>query len=398
MLPEIAIDPGDPAFFENPYPAYVKMQALGQVFYWPHYGHVCFPHYRDVREILTGRRFGRENPLPALVPAHLAPFYHFEAHSLLEREPPDHTRLRRLVNRAFTSRAVAELRPSIRYLANQLIDRFGENSVSGNVDLIAHYATPIPVLTIAALLGTPLDEADRMLAWSHAMVAMYQHNRSAEIEAKAVQATQEFSAFMAECVARKRREPQQDLLSELIAVEESGDRLSHDELITTAILLMNAGHEATVHAIGNGVHILLRDGVAARSWLQDPASIERAAEELMRFAPPLHMFTRFAMDDLEYGGVRLAKGDVVGVLLAAANRDPLVFAAPERLDLARRPATIMSFGAGIHFCVGAPLARLEMSIALEVLFTRLPKLQLAAAPRFADRYHFHGLEALWVNH
>jgi cytochrome P450 len=311
---------------------------------------------------------------------------------MLEREPPDHTRLRRLVNRAFTSSAINAARPRIEALAHRLIDGFGDR-----VDLIAAYATPIPVITIAELLGTPVDAAEAMLAWSHAMVAMYQHNRSREIEDAAVRATSEFSQFMTDHIEAKRKRPGDDLLSRLIVAEEEGQRLSRDELVTTAILLMNAGHEATVHAIANAALALLRHGINTLPHLADSESATLAVDELLRFDPPLHLFTRYAYDDIEIGGCHIRKGEEVGLLLASANHDPAIFDDPATLDLARNKASHTSFGAGIHFCVGAPLARAEIEIALRTLFDRCPKLRLATEPRFADRYHFHGLERLDVS-
>jgi cytochrome P450 len=194
---------------------------------------------------------------------------------------------------------------------------------------------------------------------------------------------------MRDYVEKRRREPRDDLLTLLIAAEQQGQKLSTDELITTAILLLNAGHEATVHALGNGIKTLLERGLRADG---DP----RLVEELLRFDAPLHLFTRYALEDIEHSGVKLRQGDEVGLLLGAANRDPARFTEPDRLDPARAPCPHVSFGAGIHFCVGAPLARLEMQVALPILFERLPKLALAEAPRYRDSYHFHGLERLNV--
>ncbi len=391
-------DPRDPGFVQDPYPAYDAMRAAGRAVWWEDYGHWVFPHHAEVSALLRDRRFGREILHVATreelgwdpVPAHLAPFYAFEAHSLLEKEPPAHTRLRRLVNRAFTSRAVDRLAPGIEALAHRLIDGMGAEA-----DLLAEYAEPIPVRVIAELLGAPVEAAGEMLAWSHDMVAMYQFRRNRAVEDRAVAATEAFGEFMRGHVAARRKAPGEDLISELIAAEEAGDRLSADELVTTCVLLMNAGHEATVHGIGNAVKAVLEEGVDAGVFSGPGAGV--AVDEMLRFEAPLHMFTRYVLEDLDYAGVSLKKGDVVGLLLGAANRDPAVFADPGRIDPARaNAASHVSFGAGIHFCVGAPLARLEMRVALRVLFERAPGLRLAETPRFADRYHFHGLERLRV--
>ena len=407
LEPALAIDPqtrrvrlrpGDPAFFTNPYPAYRALQERCPVFFWEEYGHWCFSRFADVNALLRDRRFGREIlhvasrqelgwPAPE---AHLAAFDAVEANSLLEREPPVHTRLRKLVNRAFVSREVERLRPRITSLAHTLIDGL---EAERSVGLLERFATPIPVTIIAELLGVPVAMAPELLAWSHAMVAMYQHHRSRAVEEAAVRATGAFVDFVRAHIEARRRRPGDALIDRLIEAEDEGHKLSGDELVSTCILLLNAGHEATVHAIGNSVHAILASGVDRASALADlPALVE----ELLRYDAPLHMFTRYALQDLEFAGVGLRKGDKVGLLLGAANRDPSRFTDPDRVDPARADQGYVSFGAGIHFCVGAPLARLELEVALHVLFQRLPGLQLAAPARFKDSWHFHGLERLEV--
>lgn len=400
-VPSFTQSPTDFDFVQNPYPAYQKLRALGSVAFWEDYGFPVFAGFDSVGALLRDRRFGREVTHVASreqlgwpeISDHVKPFYDVEAHSLLEREPPVHTRLRTLINRAFVSRAIERLRPRVAQLANELIDGF---EVDGQVDLLDRFATPIPVIVIAEMLGVPTDMADQLLDWSHRMVAMYQFNRTRETEDDAVRATSDFVAFMRGYVDERRARPGDDLISTLIAAEEAGERLSTDELITTCILLLNAGHEATVHSIGNGVKALLESGADPSVAFVDPAATERTVEELIRFDAPLHLFTRYALQDIEIHGVRLKVGDKIGLLLGAANRDPDRFAEPDRLILDRPDVASVSFGAGIHFCVGAPLARLELQVALPVLFQRLPGLQLAEKPVYADRFHFHGLERLAV--
>jgi cytochrome P450 len=390
----VSLDPRDPAFFNNPYPAYHAIRAKVPAFRWEQYGYWCFARHEDVSTLLRDRRFGRQilhvMPREELgwpdIPERLNPFYAFEEHSLLENEPPVHTRLRNLVNRAFLSRQVERLRPRIASLTHELIDQFGAGK---GTDLIQSFATPIPVIVIAELLGVPSGMAPQLLAWSHDMVAMYQARRDQEIERKAAAATIAFSDFMRAYVKERRSEPRDDLLSQLIAAKAEGSKLSEDELITTAILLLNAGHEATVHAIGNGVKALLEHGVAEVT--------SSVVEELLRFDAPLHLFTRYALDDVEFAGIRLKKGETVGLLLGAANRDPARFPEPDRFEGSRTPNPHVSFGAGIHFCVGAPLARLELEAALPILFRRLPGPEIASPPRYRDSYHFHGLEALHIS-
>lgn len=377
------LDPCDPGFYQNPYPAYRAIREAVPVFKWEHYGYWCFARHADVSALLRDRRFGRQILHVATreelgwpeTPDYLKPFYAFEQHSLLELEPPVHTRLRGLVNRAFLSRQIERLRPVITNLSNSLIDRFESEN---QVELLAAFATPIPVIVICDLLGVPSDMSDQLLAWSHDMVAMYQARRNRAIEDAAVSATLAFSDFMRGYIAERRKSPRADLLSELIP------QMAEDELITTAILLLNAGHEATVHAIGNGIKTILENGKAIN------------IEETLRFDPPLHLFTRYALEDIEYEGIKLKKGEEVGLMLGAANHDPARFPNPDAYDAARESNPHVSFGAGIHFCVGAPLARLELEIALPLLFQRVPKLALAEPPLYRNAYHFHGLERLRV--
>jgi cytochrome P450 len=288
--------PRDPAFVQDPYPFYDRARSLGPLFLWEDYGFPCAAGHAEVSLLLRDRRFGRELPeaLRPARPAHLADFYRLDDRSMLDREPPAHTRLRGLVLRAFTSRRIAALAPDIT----------------------------------------------------------------------------------------------------AIAAEAEGSRLDTDELVATCVLLLNAGHEATVHAIGNGVAAILGAGLDPTPLFATPEATAAAVEEILRFDPPLHLFTRHALADVELLGHRFRPGDTVGCLLAAANRDPARFPDPARFDPARPPGPHLSFGAGIHFCVGAPLARAELALALPLLFRRRPGLALAAPPAFADRYHFHGLTEL----
>lgn len=346
----------------------------------------CVSGHATVSKVLRDRRMGRA------IPAELAPiqdpataaFDAIEIHSMLELEAPDHPRLRGLVLRAFTSRQIAALAEGIRALCHDLVDRFP----AGAFDLLDAYARPVPVITIARLLGVPEDAAADLLRWSNAMVAMYQARLTPEIKAEAEQATLDFTAFLTAHITDKRKSPADDLISKLIAAEAEGQKLNGPELISTCILLLNAGHEATVHTLGNGVKAMLETGVQR----SDPAAIE----EIMRFDPPLHMFTRWVYEDLEVGGVALKRGDRIACLLGAANRDERIYKHPERFDPDRSGPPHVAFGGGVHFCVGAPLARLELQIALEVLWQRCPKLRLVETPNYGDVYHFHGLESLTV--
>ena len=379
--------PTDAAFVQNPYPFYETARAAGPFFHWADYDLTCTTNAAAVNAIFRDRRFGRESPDPLLIPAHVAAFYAVEAHSMLELEPPRHTRLRGLVLRAFTSRRIAALAPEIAHLSHQLIDAFP----AGEFDLLAAFGTKLPVIIIARLLGVPEAMSDDLLRWSNAMVGMYMAGRTRATEDRAVAATKDFVGFMRGYVEQRRARPADDLITHLIAAEAEGDRLTTDELITTCILLLNAGHEATVHTIGNGVKTLLQTGTA--SALSNP---ERTVEEILRFDPALHMFTRWVYSDAEVMGQTFRRGDKVALLLAAANRDPGVWDDPAEFDPGRLIRPNATFGAGLHFCVGAPLARLELQTALPILFDRVPSLHLTQAPEYADVYHFHGLKRLAV--
>jgi len=377
----------DPAFVQDPYPFYARARAGGDLVWWEEYNMVMATSLAAVNALLRDRRFGREPVTPRAFPDHLASFYAVEAHSMLELEAPRHTRLRSLVLRAFTSRRIAGLQPEIATLAHELIDAFP----AGDFDLLPAFATRIPVIIIARLLGVPEAMADDLLAWSNAMVSMYQARRTRVIEDQAVAATEAFVAFMRRYVEDRRQDPRDDLITQLIAAEEGGEKLSTDELITTCILLLNAGHEATVHAMANGVKTLLEHDLRPGADI-----IETASEETLRLDPPLHMFTRYAYEDIDLFGHSFKRGDEVGLLLASANRDPAGWDKPDQFDPMRPIKPNTSFGAGAHFCVGAPLARLELNTALPILFDRCPTLALAEAPQYADVYHFHGLKRLMV--
>ena len=382
--------PTDPDFVQNPYPFYARARALGDIVFWEEYWIPVATSHRAVTSILKDRKMGRAPLAPPAIPPHLAAFYAVEAHSMLELEPPRHTRLRGLVLRAFTSRRIAALETETMALCHTLIDGFPD----GAFDLLQTYAQRLPVIVIARLLGVPETMCDQLLAWSNAMVAMYQARRTRAIEDAAAHATQEFSDFLRTYVQERRAKPADDLITHLIAAEEDGEKLSTDELTTTCILLLNAGHEATVHTLGIAVKSLLETGTQHTALAPD--RIDATVEEVMRHDPPLHMFTRYVYEDTSLFGTDLKRGDQVGCLLGAANRDPAVWPDPDRFDPWRKQSTHAAFGAGLHFCVGAPLARLELKLGLAALFARCPTLAFAAPPRYANLYHFHGLEALQV--
>ena len=393
----ISQDPHEPAFVQDPYPFYARCHRDHPVFFWEDYGLWCVSGYEQVNTLFRDRRLGRENRWGAPMVddgtdrRHLAAFDAVERHSLLEREPPVHTRLRALVNKAFVSRQVERLRPRIRALAGELA-----GALEPGDDLIERFATPIPLTIIAQMLGVPVETGPQLLDWSHRIVAMYMHGRTRADEENANAASAEFSAFLRNLIAERRGHRGDDLLSTLIAARDHGDRLSDDELVTSVILLLNAGHEATVHQTGNAVATILAQGGDPRRFFETLEMTEATVEECLRFDPPLHMFTRYAYEPVDLGPVTLEPGQQVALLIGAANRDPAAFDAPDAFRPGRPDQKNVSFGAGIHFCIGAPLARLELQESLSVLFSTRPDLKLAEPARYRDVYHFHGVERLTV--
>ncbi|MEQ8479846.1 MAG: cytochrome P450 [Hoeflea sp.] len=392
----VSQSPRDPAFVQDPYTFYAEMHRASPVFFWEDYGLWCVAGYDQVNALLRDRRLGRENrwgaPLnPVEGRGHLSDFDRIESGSLLEREPPAHTRLRTLVNRAFVSRSVERLRPRIRQLAGKLVDALPEDRA---FDLLPAFATPIPLTVICELLGVPVERGNDLLSWSHAMCEMYVPRRARETEERANRAAAEFGAFLTGHIEAHRQQGTDDLLSALIAVRDTGEKLSDDELISTCVLLLNAGHEATVHQTGNAVKTILDQGGDPGRFFATPDLAAATVEETLRYDAPLHMFTRYAYETVDLGPVALKPGEQVALLLGAANRDPAAFDAPDEFRPGRPDQKTVSFGAGLHFCIGAPLARLELQESLSVLFGRMPDLAMDEDARYRDSFHFHGLESL----
>lgn len=404
-MPEKIVEqyPREKEFFNNPYASYAKWRSAGSPFFWKDYDLWCLSDFDQVNKALRDRRFARLPPpdMPARKYAtHLRDFAKAERYSLLAMEPPKHSKLRKLVNRAFISRQIERLEPSINVLAHQCIDTF---EAGKKVELLEHFATPIPLSVITDLLGVPDTHAIQLLGWSHAMVRVYTLKQSYQEEVAANQAAAQFQSFLKHLIKDKRANPGDDLLSHLLALQNESNAICDEEIISVCILLLNAGHEATVHQLGNAVYTLLQEYPAKRRpelncTLKDNHSADSLVSECLRFAPPLHLFTRFAQVDVTLdNGVRIAKGHEIGLLLAAANRCPVKFDKPDRFLPERPDADHLSLGAGIHYCVGAHLAKLELRVALQVLFERLPDLKLARRPHLQDSFHFHGLDALHVS-
>ncbi|GAB1336870.1 cytochrome P450 [Streptomyces sp. E-15] len=396
-----AFDPWDPAFVADPRPAYAALRARGRVIRYEPTDQWLVPHHADVSALLRDRRLGRSyrhrftheefgrTPPP---PEH-EPFHTLNDHGMLDLEPPDHTRIRRLVSKAFTPRTVERLAPYVHALADDLV---GALVRDGGGDLLTDLAEPLPVAVIAELLGIP--EADRapLRPWSADICGMYELNPSPETARRAVRASEEFSAYLRELIAARRADPGEDLISGLIAAHDEDDRLTEQELVSTVVLLLNAGHEATVNATVNGWYALFRHPGQLAALRADHSLVPTAVEELLRYDTPLQLFERWVLDDIEIDGTTVPRGAEVALLFGSANHDPAVFADPARLDLARADNPHISFSAGIHYCVGAPLARLELAASMTALLRRAPTLSLAAEPRRRPNFVMRGLEGLNV--
>jgi cytochrome P450 len=386
-----------PEVVADPYPHFAAARARAAVQWHDELGMWLTFTHASANTVLRTRTLGRvwvprwpDVPMPAFRMIHV--------NSLLENEPPVHTRLRRLVAGAFARGHVERLRPRVAELAARLADRVADaGSDGGMVDLIAEFAEPLPVEVIAELLGVPPPDRRLLRPWSNAIVKMYEYEVSDAQRIAAERASAEFVEYLRGLVAARRRAPGEDLISSLIAeVDGDGARLTEDELITTCTLLLNAGHEASVNVVGNGVWALLAHPKQLADLRSDATVIPSAVEELIRYDSPLQLFERTALADTSVGGVVVEKGQKVAALLGAANRDPAVFAEPDRFDVRRDPNPHLGFGAGIHFCVGAPLARVELQASLRILLARFPRLALGAAPPRRPEFVIRGVLSLPV--
>jgi cytochrome P450 len=404
---EYHLDLNDPAFVNDPYPRLAELRESVPVFYDPVWKKVFFTRYDDIAALLRDRRLGRSilhvlsrdelgwpppNPL-------VRDFDHFQAHHMLDNEPPKHTRLKGLMLKAFTPARSEALRENVRQIVDGLIDRVAH---LGRMDLVADFAEPIPVTVIAELLGVPDSDRPLLRPWSAAIVKLYELGFTDNQAREANRAVVEFSNYVRALAHERRRAPADDLISALVEVEEKGQRLTEDELIANCILLLNAGHEATVNGTTSGFLALHRHPVqmalAKRAAeARDRGFFAGAIEELLRYDTPLPMFERWVLDDMDIGGVRLRRGVEVGLFYASGNRDPRRFSNPDTLDLRRRDNLHLTFGLGIHYCIGAPLARIELQVAFERLLARLPRIRAAAEPvAYTGGFVIRGVRALPV--
>ncbi|PYO09521.1 MAG: cytochrome P450 [Candidatus Rokuibacteriota bacterium] len=386
----------DPEFLADPYPTYHRLRAEDPVHQSP-LGFWVLTRYDDVSAVLRDPRFIKE-PLAALVAARFgAEVPRGVGLSMLDRDPPDHTRLRGLVSKAFTPRVVDGLRSRIQQIVDELITRV---QAAGSMDVIEEFAYPIPVNVICEMLGVPLADHERFKGWSldiaRGLDSIWLPPDS-EVPRRSAASRHAINDYFRGLIAQRRASPRGDLLSALIAAEEAGDKLNEEELLATCILILIAGHETTVNLIGNGVLALLRNPGELERLRATPGLITNAVEELLRYDGPVQRTARVASAPATIGGRTIAKGEMVMPFIGAADRDPSQFPDPDRLDLTRADNRHIAFGWGIHFCLGAPLARVEGQIAIDALVRRLPRLELMTdAPEYRQSLTLRGLKTLPV--
>jgi len=389
------LDTRDPVTVANPYDIYRQLRATRDLVWSDRLGLWLAPTHETANATLRNKNLGR------LYQAQ-EPFDEWEifnwlhSDSILDSEPPKHTRLRSLIQKAFTPGRIAALEPNINEICGHLLDEAQRKlESSGSFDILADYAEPLPVLVIADLLGVPRDMANDLRRWSQDIVKMYEYGRSREQELAAQKAGLEFSSYIADLAAKRKIDPQSDLITALVEVEEQGEKLNEHELIAMCVLLLNAGHEASVNGFGNGMVAMFRHQDQLDLMKSSPRELtETALEEMMRFDSPLHMFERTAISETVIGETTVLKGQKVVSMLGSANRDEEVFENTDQFDITRKHNPHIAFGAGIHFCIGAPLARLEMQNSLPLLFERFPNLQLAGTPVQRPTFVLRGWETI----
>jgi cytochrome P450 len=388
---------------ENPYPIYSVIRTARPVLEVPAPSGFSGPgvwlltRYRDVHGVLRDPRFSVERLRAPIVRDNLDRMPEFlrqsaqGLRSMLIMDPPDHTRVRKLVNTAFTPKRIAALRGHIEAIVRELADAA---LAKGRFDLIHDIAEPLPAIVIAELLGVPAADHRQFRQWSSTLISAIA-SQDAETRRESVAAGQKIFAYLAEIIAARRREPQDDLISAMIHAQEESDALTDAELLATSNLLLLAGHETTTNLIGNGMLALLREPDEWRRLCADPALLPSAVEELLRFDGPVQATVRVTLEDVTIGDRKLPQGALVLVNIGAANHDPEIFENPDELDIARDPNPHLAFGFGTHFCLGAPLARLEATLAFEALIQRFPNLTLVDdRPEYRPNPILRGLRRL----
>jgi cytochrome P450 len=397
------IDFTDPTFLQDPYPVLNTVREETPIFEQSGDDGIqrwFLTRYEDVFRVLRDRRLGRV-PEPIMTRAEVGlppfrsdwgPYNDVEQWSLLMLEPPEHRRLRQLIFREFTPKRIDGLRPAIVEHADRLLS---EASAQRHFDLLSDFAQPFSIHVIAELLGAPIEDWPRYLDWSHRIVKMYELDTTDDQATSAVRASDEFASWCRDLIAERRTHPADDLISGLCTVETSDGRLSDSEIVSTIVLLLNAGHEATVNSIGNGLVSMLGTPDAWESARSGRVAPRTAIEELIRFDPPLQLFERWVLaDGVSHAGREFARGEKISMLFGSANRDPRHFENPDEFIVDRGDTTHITFGGGIHTCIGAPLARLELSVALERMAAVMPNLHLVDAPERNPAFVIHGYKAV----
>jgi cytochrome P450 len=387
------LDPGAPSFVADPYPVLASLRETGPVLWHEPMGTWLATTHDSVSQVLRNRAFGRlwTDWEPA---SQMEPFNALHRNQMMENEPPTHTRLRRLVAAAFGRGHVERMRPRIEALAASMVADLPDGQT---FDLLGDYAEPMPVFVIADLLGVPRDDHATLRDWSQAIVHMYEPGVGALTKAAAIEASTAFSDYVRGVVEQRRSSPGDDLITDLIEARDEGSRLSDDELVASVVLLLNAGHEASVNVFGNGFHALLEHPDQMQRLTSGEVSVETALEELIRYDAPLQLFERTATSDVEVSGQLIRSGQKVACLMGSANRDAAVFADADVFDVGRDPNPHVGFGMGLHFCLGAPLARLELQISIRALLDRFPTLTLAGQSPRRPTWVLRGYESIPVS-
>ncbi len=403
-MPADAFQPTSPEFLANPYPFYKELRETAPIFFYEPWGKWIVTRYEDVNALLRDRRLGRvlenarEEDLFETFGAEAA-FEVSRIGSLLEIEPPDHARVKDVFHQTFTPKRVRELSGEVEALCEHLVDGLVARP-ERRADLIRDFAQPIPVTVIADLLGIPEEDRANLVPWSKGIIGWFEPERTREMEAEAVRCAREFMAYLQGLIPQRRAAPGDDLFSAMLAVHDAEpERLSELELVNNCILLLNAGHEAVVNVIGNGLYALLARPDQWTILKADLSLIPTTVEEMMRFDTPLQFFERAVLEELHYQGFDWPRGTKLCLYYGSANRDPAVFDKPDTFDPTRSPNPHLAFGMGLHYCIGAPLARVELQTALKTLCTRLPDLRLTGdTPEYHPKNVFRYLKALSVRY
>ena len=397
-IPEISFPNEDKDFIKNPYPYLKELREEYPIHYDKSSGLNLITQFEDVKDIQKSKNFISSEPQDytkdadekLINPKDYDYFWKTEEFNLLNLEGNIHDELRGLVAKAFLNRQVQELRPFMENKSKDLLDKVNR----GSFDLLADYAQPYSIAVIGELLGVPEEDYDKFLYWSHAIVKMYDLKVSDESAAEAESAAKDFYIYMNNLIDEKNKNPQNDMISRLSQVSENNQQLTKDQIICTVILLLNAGHEATVNTIGNSIVALLLNNISTKNLNHD-FDIKKIIEELIRWDSPLQFFQRWVLEDTELSGIKLPKNSKIAMLLGSANRDETAFKNPEKIDFERKNLNHTSFGGGVHFCLGAHLARLELEVSLENLFKN--EINLINDPERTGAFGIRGFKKINVS-